>query len=66
MYMLSIHPFGCRVMQRLLENCSKEQMKVIFQEVLQHTESLLLVSITPRACIYMPLITLSAVYTRHF
>ncbi len=51
MYMLSIHPFGCRVMQRLLENCSKEQMKVIFQEVLQHTESLLLVSITPRAYI---------------
>ncbi len=46
MYMLSIHAFGCRVMQRLLENCSREQMKVIFHEVLQHTESLILVSIT--------------------
>ena len=42
MYMLSIHPYGCRVMQRILENCTGEQMEVILSEILH--KDLLLVS----------------------
>jgi len=30
---LSVHPFGCRIVQRLLENCSNEQVEVIVNEV---------------------------------
>ena len=44
MYVLSIHPYGCRVMQRILEHCNRDQLDIVLREVLQHTESLVLVS----------------------
>jgi len=32
---LAMHPYGCRVMQRILEFCSKQQARPILDEVLQ-------------------------------
>jgi len=37
---LSTHPYGCRVIQRLLEHCSEEQRNAILGEILQNTEEL--------------------------
>lgn len=33
-YNLSTHPYGCRVIQRLLEHCSEEQRNSILSEIL--------------------------------
>ena len=35
-----MHPYGCRVIQRILEHCAAEQVKPIMEELLQHTEHL--------------------------
>ena len=40
MYALSTHPYGCRVIQRILEHCMPEQTSQILDELHQHTERL--------------------------
>lgn len=37
---LSTHPYGCRVIQRILEHCTKEQITPIMEELHQTTERL--------------------------
>lgn len=37
---LSTHPYGCRVIQRILEHCNAEQTASILQELHTHTEAL--------------------------
>lgn len=37
---LSTHPYGCRVIQRILEHCNPEQTSCILQELHQNTEQL--------------------------
>jgi len=39
-YKMSIHPYGCRVMQRMLEHCSQEIMEPIIEEIVQYTLNL--------------------------
>ena len=39
-YALSTHPYGCRVIQRILEHCMPEQTCPILDELHQHTERL--------------------------
>lgn len=38
---LSTHPYGCRVIQRILEHCTPEQTAPILEELHQHTEQLI-------------------------
>ena len=38
--MLSTHPYGCRVIQRILEHCTSEQTTPILEELHSHTERL--------------------------
>lgn len=33
---LSTHPYGCRVIQRILEHCAEEQVQVVLDEVHAH------------------------------
>lgn len=33
---LSTHPYGCRVIQRILEHCTEEQVQVVLDEVHAH------------------------------
>ncbi|RXG68604.1 Pumilio-like protein 2 [Armadillidium vulgare] len=40
-FSLSTHPYGCRVIQRILEHCTPEQTTPILEELHQHTEQLL-------------------------
>lgn len=40
-FSLSTHPYGCRVIQRILEHCTPEQTSPILEELHQHTEQLL-------------------------
>ena len=40
-YSLSTHPYGCRVIQRILEHCTSEQTTSILQELHDSTEQLL-------------------------
>jgi pumilio RNA-binding family len=37
---LSTHPYGCRVIQRLLEHCADKQRKPMLHEILHHVEEL--------------------------
>ena len=37
---LAVHPFGCRVIQRLLERCGKQLTDEVLEELLQHTPTL--------------------------
>lgn len=37
---MSTHPYGCRVIQRILEHCMPEQTSQILDELHQHTERL--------------------------
>ncbi|ESO06703.1 hypothetical protein HELRODRAFT_106294 [Helobdella robusta] len=37
---LAMHPYGCRVIQRILEHCTTEQIKPILDELLNETEIL--------------------------
>ncbi|KTG02882.1 hypothetical protein cypCar_00011806 [Cyprinus carpio] len=39
-FALSTHPYGCRVIQRILEHCLPEQTLPILEEIHQHTEQL--------------------------
>jgi pumilio RNA-binding family len=39
-YSLSTHPYGCRVIQRILEHCNGDQTTSILEELHQHTEQL--------------------------
>lgn len=39
-YALSSHPYGCRVIQRILEHCSAEQTRVILDELHQSVDDL--------------------------
>lgn len=39
-FALSTHPYGCRVIQRILEHCTGEQTSPILEELHQHTEQL--------------------------
>lgn len=38
---LSTHPYGCRVIQRILEHCKEEQTKSVMSEIHNNTEQLL-------------------------
>jgi pumilio RNA-binding family len=40
-FSLSTHPYGCRVIQRILEHCTPEQTLGILDEIHSHTEQLL-------------------------
>jgi len=40
-YALSTHPYGCRVIQRILEHCTIEQTTLILSELHEHTERLI-------------------------
>lgn len=40
MFILSTHPYGCRVIQRILEHCNETQKRAILDELLQSTEKL--------------------------
>ena len=39
-YNLSTHPYGCRVIQRILEHCTPEQTGPVLDELHEHTERL--------------------------
>lgn len=39
-YTLSTHPYGCRVIQRILEHCTAEQTTAILDELHSSTEQL--------------------------
>jgi len=39
-YNLATHPYGCRVIQRILEHCTKHQSSPILEELLRCTPSL--------------------------
>ena len=39
-YSLSTHPYGCRVIQRILEHCTVDQTKPLLDELHEHTEPL--------------------------
>lgn len=40
-YTLSTHPYGCRVIQRILEHCTPEQTAPILAELHAHTDQLI-------------------------
>ena len=40
MFALSTHPYGCRVIQRILEHCTPAQTSPVLDELHQHTERL--------------------------
>jgi len=40
-FSLSTHPYGCRVIQRILEHCNLEQTSAILDELLSNIEPLL-------------------------
>jgi pumilio RNA-binding family len=47
-YALSTHPYGCRVIQRILEHCTPEQTAPVLGELHAHTDQLIQVSIHGR------------------
>lgn len=49
-FALSTHPYGCRVIQRILEHCLPEQTLPILEELHQHTEQLVQVSLRGCGC----------------
>ena len=38
---LSTHPYGCRVIQRILEHCTSEQTAPVLNELHSNTETLI-------------------------
>lgn len=50
-FALSTHPYGCRVIQRILEHCLPEQTLPILEELHQHTEQLVQVSVGTGDCV---------------
>lgn len=49
-FVLSTHPYGCRVIQRILEHCTQEQTLPILEELHQHSEQLGQVSTSGSSC----------------
>lgn len=49
-FVLSTHPYGCRVIQRILEHCTQEQTLPILEELHQHSEQLGQVSTSVSSC----------------
>ncbi|XP_034555345.1 pumilio homolog 2 isoform X5 [Notolabrus celidotus] len=55
-FVLSTHPYGCRVIQRILEHCTQEQTLPILEELHQHSEQLgqkyqgVSLEMTPKTC----------------
>ena len=41
MFNLSTHPYGCRVIQRILEHCTAEQTQPVLDELHTHIEALI-------------------------
>ena len=39
-FQLSIHPYGCRCVQRLLEHCSEARRAIILEEILENIDEL--------------------------
>lgn len=39
-YSLATHPYGCRVVQRILERCSLDQVSPLLAELHEHTDKL--------------------------
>lgn len=44
-YALSTHPYGCRVIQRILEHCTPEQTAPVLSELHAHTDQLIQVRV---------------------
>ncbi len=42
---MATHPFGCRVVQRMLENCSEIQVEQILTELFRFTDLLIQVQV---------------------
>lgn len=40
-FSLSTHPYGCRVIQRILEHCTTDQTMPILEELHSHVEQLI-------------------------
>lgn len=40
-YDIAVHPYGCRVIQRLLENCSHQTMVPIIKEIMHRVTVLI-------------------------
>lgn len=40
-YALSTHPYGCRVIQRILEHCTPDQTAPVLAELHAHTDQLI-------------------------
>jgi hypothetical protein len=53
-FVLSTHPYGCRVIQRILEHCTQEQTLPILEELHQHSEQLGQVTAARRAVVSTP------------
>ena len=52
-FALSTHPYGCRVIQRILEHCLPEQTLPILEELPQHTEQLVQVVLGAKGLLYL-------------
>ena len=50
-YSLATHPYGCRVIQRILEYCMAEQTEPILRELHTSTEKLVYVSVPIVLCL---------------
>ena len=50
---MAIHPYGCRVIQRVLEYCNAEQTKLVLLELLDYIEQLVLVCVCVHVCVCM-------------
>lgn len=42
MQSLSTHPYGCRVIQRILEHCTEEQKRPILEQLHMHIKKLVI------------------------
>lgn len=60
---VATHPFGCRVMQRMLENCSEPQVDQVLTELLQFTELLIQVGALYTVVVVYGTPTHTAIYT---
>ena len=43
-YDMATHPYGCRVIQRILEHCTAQQTDVLLKEIHLHADQLIAVS----------------------
>lgn len=44
-YDMATHPYGCRVIQRILEHCTAQQTDVLLKEIHLHADQLIAVSL---------------------